>query len=90
MAAIFLLSWLVMAWIVAAVLFLASFPEKVAWLDRWIESWRKGRDKDRYVTKDQLELTTTVNELITLQVYFTPISRLDFRQHRFSGYGGCG
>jgi hypothetical protein len=50
--AIFLFSWLVMAWIVAVVFFLASFPEKVAWLDWWIERLRGGGRRDRYVKKD--------------------------------------
>jgi hypothetical protein len=78
--AIFLFSWLVMAWIVAVVLFLASFPEKVAWLDWWIERLRGGGGRrDRYVKK----MMTTVLEayggfdvLITLQAYFTAIRRL--------------
>lgn len=46
--AIFLLSWLVMAWVATIVLFLASFPEKVAWLDRGIErlkAWMSGRNR---------------------------------------------
>jgi hypothetical protein len=33
---IFLLTWVAMAWILALVIFLATFPEKVAWLDRVI------------------------------------------------------
>jgi hypothetical protein len=75
--AIFLFSWLVMAWIVAVVLFLASFPEKVAWLDWWIERLRGGGRRDRYVKKMMmtvLEAYGGFDVLITLQAYFTPIS----------------
>jgi hypothetical protein len=74
--AIFLFSWLVMAWIVAVVLFLASFPEKVAWLDGWIERLRGGGRRDRYVKRMMtvLEAYGGFDGLITLQSYFTPIS----------------
>lgn len=63
--AIFLLSWLVMAWVVTVVMFLASFPEKVAWLDRWAERWRRGVRGDRYVMENRLKPDDGTYELIT-------------------------
>jgi prepilin signal peptidase PulO-like enzyme (type II secretory pathway) len=76
--AIFLFSWLVMAWIVAVVLFLALFPEKVAWLDWWIERWREMGKRDRYVKRmmTKLEAYGGFDGLITLQAYFATIRRL--------------
>ena len=44
---IFLLCWVVIAWAVALVLYLATFPEKVAWLDRILRTWRAGGHNDR-------------------------------------------
>lgn len=35
----FLLAWLVMAWSAAIILYLATFPEKVAWFDRAMSRW---------------------------------------------------
>lgn len=35
----FLLAWLVMAWSAAIILYLATFPEKVAWFDRAMSKW---------------------------------------------------
>jgi hypothetical protein len=57
---IFLLCWVIVAWAVAIVLFFATFPEKVGWLDGVVVRLRGGRryrnkhrDRDRYVkTKD--------------------------------------
>jgi hypothetical protein len=80
--AIFLLSWQVMAWVLTVVLFLASFPEKVAWLDRIIERWRGGGRRERYVNKkDHIRSLERFHKLITLlQVYSTPIYRLDMER----------
>ena len=39
---IFLLCWVTVAWAVALVLYLATFPEKVAWLDEVLGRWRRG------------------------------------------------
>ena len=46
---IFLLCWVVVAWIVAGVLYLATFTEQVAGLDRLLGKWRVGRHGKRYV-----------------------------------------
>ena len=48
---IFLLCWVTVAWTVALVLYLATFPEKVAWLDRVLARLRgrEGRHEERYV-----------------------------------------
>lgn len=43
---IFLLSFLIMAWVVTVILYLATFPEKVAWLDRLLQR-RPGIKSDR-------------------------------------------
>lgn len=47
----FLLCWVTVAWTVALVLYLATFPEKVAWLDRMLArlTGREGRHEERYV-----------------------------------------
>jgi hypothetical protein len=46
---IFLLCWTLMAWVVALVLYLATFPEKVACLDTMLRKWGMGGHGDRYV-----------------------------------------
>jgi hypothetical protein len=48
---IFLLWWVVMAWVVAAVLYLATFPERVEWLDGMLERLERRRvgNGERYV-----------------------------------------
>jgi hypothetical protein len=47
---IFLLCWVVMAWVVAAVLYLATFPERVGWLDGMLRRLRRGTGNgERYV-----------------------------------------
>jgi len=48
---IFLLCWVTVAWAVALVLYLATFPEKVAWLDRLLARLRgrKTGHGERYV-----------------------------------------
>lgn len=43
---IFLLSFLVMAWVVTVILYLATFPERVAWLDRLLRR-RAGSNTNR-------------------------------------------
>lgn len=45
---IFLLTWVATAWILALVIFLATFPEKVAWLDRLLRR-RTRKDRHEYV-----------------------------------------
>jgi hypothetical protein len=45
---IFLLTWVAMAWILALVIFLATFPEKVAWLDRLLRR-RPRKNRHEYV-----------------------------------------
>jgi hypothetical protein len=45
---IFFLTWMAMAWILALVIFLATFPEKVAWLDRLLRR-RPRKDRHEYV-----------------------------------------
>lgn len=49
---VFLLCWVLFAWTVAGVLYLASFPEKVAWLDQVLGRCRgrRGDHGKRYVT----------------------------------------
>jgi hypothetical protein len=46
---VFLLCWVTVAWAVALVLYLATFPEKVAWLDRMLARLRgrAGRHGER-------------------------------------------
>ena len=44
---IFLLCWVTVAWAFALVLYLATFPEKVAWLDRILRTWRAGGHNNR-------------------------------------------
>jgi hypothetical protein len=48
---VFLLCWIVMAWVVAAVLYLATFPERVAWLDEMLGRLRRRGtgNEERYV-----------------------------------------
>lgn len=46
---IFLLCWLTVAWVVAAVLYLATFPEKIACLDGVVGRWMVRGQGDRYV-----------------------------------------
>lgn len=46
---IFLLCWVTVAWTVALVLYLATFPEKAAWLDEVLGRWRRGGHGHRYV-----------------------------------------
>jgi hypothetical protein len=48
---IFLLTWVAMAWILAFVIFLATFPEKVAWLDRLLRG-RRGKNRHEYVNSN--------------------------------------
>jgi hypothetical protein len=87
---IFLLSWLVMAWVVTVVLYLASFPEKVAWLDRRIERLREWRWRNQYVKQERSSEGHghgRFDGLITLQVYVTPIRGFDTQRHRFSHLG---
>jgi hypothetical protein len=88
---IFLLSWLVIAWFVTVGLFLASFPEKVAWLDRGIERWREWVGRDRYVKRNRGrdEGWGGFDGLIILQKYFTPIRGLNNQQHKFSHLGSA-
>jgi hypothetical protein len=38
---IFLLCWVVIAWVIALVLYLATFPERVGWLDGMLGRWRR-------------------------------------------------
>lgn len=38
-----------MGWLVAVLLYLATFPERVRWLDRQLAGWREKRDANRYV-----------------------------------------
>lgn len=45
----FLLCWVTVAWAVALVLYLATLPEKVAWLDEVLGRWRRGDYGHRYV-----------------------------------------
>jgi hypothetical protein len=52
MLTIFLLTWVAMAWILALVIFLATFPEKVAWLDRLMRG-RARKDRHEYVRSDE-------------------------------------
>lgn len=51
MMTIFLLSWVVMAWILVVIIFFATFPEKVAWLDELKISRQK--DRHGYVTLER-------------------------------------
>lgn len=51
MMTIFLLSWVVMAWILVVIIFFATFPEKVAWLDELRIS--RQNDRHRYVTLER-------------------------------------
>jgi hypothetical protein len=80
-----------MAWVVTVVLFLASFPEKVAWLDLRIEGWREWIRRDRYVKKngDRDEGQGGFDELIMLQDYFTPIRGPNDQQHKHSHLGAA-
>lgn len=48
---IFLLCWVTVAWAVALVLYFATFPEQVAWLDGVVGRLRVGSShEDRYVS----------------------------------------
>jgi hypothetical protein len=46
---IFLLCWVVIAWVIALVLYLATFPERVGWSDGMLGRWRRGDHGKRYV-----------------------------------------
>lgn len=53
---IFLLCWVVIAWVVAAVLYLATFPERVGWLDGMLGRLRRGTGNgERYVRLENRE-----------------------------------
>jgi hypothetical protein len=89
---IFLLSWLAMAWVVTVVLFLASFPEKVAWLDRRIERLREWRWRNQYVKQERSSEGHGhggLDGLIILQGYSTPIRGLYTQRHGFSHLGAA-
>lgn len=62
---IFLLSWLVMTWVVTVVLYLATFPEKVAWLDRLIHRRTRGRDAGKRKTRNGYKVDAERNDFST-------------------------
>lgn len=49
---IFLGCWVAIAWSVALIVYLAAFPEKVAWLDRLLGTWKRDRQKNRHVCNE--------------------------------------
>lgn len=62
---IFLLSWLVMAWVVTVVLYLATFPEKVAWLDRLIHRRAHGRGAAKRKSRNVYDFDAERNDFPT-------------------------